>query len=272
MQDEGSAPEIDSAKQAEIDAITWYHEFDFPGGLKARTETPDKDIHRLFWEFITRNLDKLDFEGKTVLDIGCWDGYWSFYSEKRGAKSVLATDDVSQNWAAGTGLHLAKELYDSKIEINQGISVYDIASLNQRFDVVLCMGVYYHLYDPFYAFSQVRHCCHEDTIVVFEGDLNHTFRPYTAEYRFNHPSKQTFIPSYEYMDIALRACYFEILKMDLLSPASPLRWAKDVVKRVLRMPVGQNRAFFVCKPFSGENIEQPYKPPFGLAQYDPRYR
>ena len=35
--------------------------------------------------------------------MGCWDGYWSFYAEQRGAARVLATDDASQNWAGSAG-------------------------------------------------------------------------------------------------------------------------------------------------------------------------
>ena len=48
------------------------------------------EIHRKLWRFIEAQLDLLDFRGKTVLDIGCWDGYWSFYAERRGAREVVA--------------------------------------------------------------------------------------------------------------------------------------------------------------------------------------
>src|SRR5687767_9189330 len=99
--------------QQQIDAVEWYHEFDFGNGLRAESHTPDVAAHRGVWSFIQQHLDKIDFAGKSVLDIGCWDGYWSFYAERRGAKSVLATDDVSQNWANGNGLLLAKRLLNS---------------------------------------------------------------------------------------------------------------------------------------------------------------
>src|SRR5262245_8908971 len=90
--------------QARIDAINWYHEFDFVDGLLATAKTPDVAFHRKLWAFIRATLDTIDFAGKTVLDIGCWDGYWSFYAERRGAVHVLATDDARQNWAGDTGL------------------------------------------------------------------------------------------------------------------------------------------------------------------------
>jgi tRNA (mo5U34)-methyltransferase len=66
------------AQQQRVDAIQWYHDIDFPNGVKARTKTPDAESHRALWDWMRAELDKVDFSGKTVLDIGCWDGYWSF--------------------------------------------------------------------------------------------------------------------------------------------------------------------------------------------------
>jgi tRNA (mo5U34)-methyltransferase len=159
--------------QDRIDAIDWYHEFDFGNGLVAKPKSPED--HPKFWAHIRSRLDSIDFAGKTVLDIGCWDGYWSFYAEQRGAAQVLSIDDCEQNWAGDAGLRLAKELLHSSIEINTKLPVYELTSLQRKFDVILCLGVYYHLIDPFYAFSQIRHCCHENSIVVFEGDVRSNF-------------------------------------------------------------------------------------------------
>src|SRR5262245_8319886 len=93
--------------QERIDAVEGYHDFDCPGGLAART-SHCAEMHRLTWRFLESELGRIDFRGKTVLDIGCWDGYWSFYAERRGARSVLASDDASQNWAGSKGLLLAR--------------------------------------------------------------------------------------------------------------------------------------------------------------------
>lgn len=159
-----------SKQQARIDAITWYHEFDFGNGLRARTGS-DPESHRQSWQFIEQNLDAVEFRNKSVLDIGCWDGYWSFNAERRGAQAVLATDDSTQNWAGSAGCLLAKELFDSSVTVDLTLSVYELASLDQRFDIILFFGVYYHLHAPFYALSQIRHCCHKDTIVLIEGPV-----------------------------------------------------------------------------------------------------
>ena len=118
--------------QARIDAIEWYHEFDFGNGLVARSNQLDTDHHRALWDFIETRLDRIDFTGKSVLDIGCWDGYWSFYAERRGAREVLAADDETQNWGGPAGLMLARELFGSSIEVNTKLSVYDLGSLGRR--------------------------------------------------------------------------------------------------------------------------------------------
>ena len=152
--------------QAQIDDIDWYHEFDFGNGLHAVSKTPDIEAHREVWRFIKEQLDLIDFRDKTVLEVGCWDGYWSFYAEGRGAKSVLATDDATQNWASGRGLLFAKQLLKSSIAVDQTVSMYELSKLSQTFDIVLCLGVYYHLIDPFAAFAQMRHCCHRSSIIA----------------------------------------------------------------------------------------------------------
>jgi len=122
--------------QKQVDAVEWYHEFDFPNGVKARSRGPDAADHRKLWTFITTALDTVDFTDKTVLDIGCWDGYWSFYAERRGAARVLATDDASQNWSRSRGLSLAKKLLGSKIETKTDVSIYELGKLNRTFDVI----------------------------------------------------------------------------------------------------------------------------------------
>jgi tRNA (mo5U34)-methyltransferase len=248
------------ALQDRINAISWYHEFDFGNGLRAKATTPDAKSHRQLWRFIETELDKIEFSGKTVLDIGCWDGYWSFYAERRGAKSVLATDDRSQNWAGDSGFSLAKELLRSNVESNTDLSVYKLSTLNRTFDVILCLGVYYHLVDPYYAFAQVRNCCHPGTIVIFEGD---------ALYGHDGPSPQAFVmlssdttkasrfvPTPEALRGLLKGAYFSVTKEAVLNQGG---------KR------GVNRILISASPSECYNDFYIYRPPFGLDVYDLRY-
>jgi tRNA (mo5U34)-methyltransferase len=297
------------ALQAKIDAVNWYHEFDFGNGLKATTRS-DTSSHRRIWEFLEANLDSVDFRGKSVLDIGAWDGYWSFYAERRGAKSVLSTDDLSQNWSEGTGIQLAKELLNSKIEINQQMSVYRLASMGRKFDVILFLGVYYHLHDPFYALSQIRHCCHENTVVLIDGPVSNSDLNGGAVFELRN-RKEEFLPTPSALDQLLQAAYINTNRNASLlereksllptpPPPPPLgrlgwRWRLRMCwQALLGSRIGVNRLrdeitplpvemtavesfklgdriFLECRPFAGINEIHDYPPPFDLGKYDPRF-
>ena len=160
-----------SDRQSRVDQVRWYHDFDFGDGVRGRSQHENPDGVRAVWAFIASQLAGVPFAGASVLDVGAWDGYWSFLAERRGARRVLAVDDATQRWAADSGITLARELLGSAIEVREDVSIYDLASLGQRFDVVLCLGVFYHLWDPLYGFAQLRHCCHRDTLVIIEGEV-----------------------------------------------------------------------------------------------------
>ena len=278
--------------QARIDEIQWYHEFDFGGGLTARSKTPDVATHHRIWRFIAGELEKIDFRGKSVLDVGCWDGYWSFVAERKGARSVLATDDVSQNWSDGRGLLLARDLLGSSIDVRQDLSVYDLGTLGRTFDVVMCLGVYYHLHDPFLAFAQLRHCCHPGSLVLVDGELGGAdMHHHDARFRLGDAGL-LFLPSGPVLEAMLRAAYLDVVSQARLpgsalrpsaapiaprpsaTPVAPAARVVQAVQRRLappREPIVE-RAFTVCAPFEGTNELHPYPPPFGLARYDDRFR
>jgi tRNA (mo5U34)-methyltransferase len=272
-----------AALQAEIDQVSWYHEFDFGNGLRAHTTTGDADYHRRSWKFMEAQLGQIDFRGKSVLDIGCWDGYWSFHAERRGAKSVLASDDASQNWAGSRGLVLAKRLLCSNIEVNLSLSVYELASLKRTFDVILCFGVHYHLLDPFYAFAQIRHCCHRDTVVLVEGDVGRYMKKEETRYNLEDSTRPMFVPSAGAFQRMLGAAYLKVQWQAWLNPppAPPwgvrrgVHWLRTRQWPPPRRHVLNNwvdRAFTACLPFEGVNELHYYKPPFGLDRYDDRFR
>ena len=267
-------------KQAQIDSIDWYHEFDFGDGLHARSRS-QAELHRPVWKFIESELDRINFKDQSVLEIGSWDGYWSFYAERRGAQHVLATDDVSQNWANGRGIHLAKELLNSNVEINQNVSIYEASQLNQTFDVILCLGVYYHLVDPFAGIAQLRHLMHKNSIVVFEGDATVALRPDTYYWELSDSRRSSFIPTLSGFNHMLKAAYLDVSYQTWMSP--PRKNMLNLDWKHIFGPVGHRKSsefrelkhrqklFTIARPYSGENELHFYKPPFGLAQFDTRF-
>ncbi len=272
-------------QQARIDAIRWYHEFDFGNGLCARSQNPAAEVHRTIWRFIEQQLQAVDFRDRTVLDIGCWDGYWSFYAERRGARHVLAADDLTQNWSDGSGLLLARELLGSAVEVNQRLPVYALATLGRRFDLILFFGVYYHLFDPFHALAQIRHCCHRDTLVLIEGNEALGLLPGAAVHDF-HNYTSRFTPTREALHHLLRAAYFSVADATPLAAESlgrlGWRWRVRMALQALRgsrrgmsalLPplYAARRVFLTCVPFEGVNDVHRNSPPFGLHVYDSRF-
>jgi len=117
-------------------------------------------------------VDEIPFQGKTVLDIGCWDGAWSYLAEQKGAARVLGVDDPSFRWGGLDGYEYLHDHFQSKAEWVKG-NVYDLPP--ERFDIVLCYGVLYHLSDPLLAASNCFQAAKE--MVAFEGNFYHSHRP-----------------------------------------------------------------------------------------------
>ena len=97
-----------------------------------------------------------DLQGMTVLDIGASDGFFSFEAERRGAKRVLAIDLCSWENAGGkAGFDLARRVFNSRVED----MVMDVLEISPEkigtFDLVLFLGVFYHLRHPLLALEKV---------------------------------------------------------------------------------------------------------------------
>lgn len=94
-----------------------------------------------------------DLTGRTVLDIGCNAGFYSFEMRRRGAARVLGID-TDARYLAQARL-AAKVLKADGIEFRK-MGVYDVAELGERFDLVVFMGVFYHLRHPLLALDLIR--------------------------------------------------------------------------------------------------------------------
>jgi tRNA (mo5U34)-methyltransferase len=93
-----------------------------------------------------------DLSGKSVLDIGCNAGFYSIEMKRRGAERVLGIDSDERYLEQA---RLAAETLGPDIEF-RNLSVYDVGALRERFDVVLFMGVLYHLRHPLLALDLIH--------------------------------------------------------------------------------------------------------------------
>lgn len=90
-----------------------------------------------------------DLTGKSILDIGTADGFYSFLCENRGAKRVVALDIIQFD-----GFKVWKEILDSKVEFKI-MTIQQLSNLDEVFDYVICFGVYYHLANPVEAIEKI---------------------------------------------------------------------------------------------------------------------
>jgi tRNA (mo5U34)-methyltransferase len=137
----------------------WFHNLDLRGVLTA----PDHflgDYPRNKWKHFADAIPS-DLSGRTVLDIGCNGGFYSIEMKRRGAERVVAVDFDERYLAQA---RFAAEVSEVEIEFRK-LSVYDVASLGEKFDVVLFMGVFYHLRHPLLALDLIHEHVARDLLV-----------------------------------------------------------------------------------------------------------
>jgi tRNA (mo5U34)-methyltransferase len=164
--------------RAEVAQITWFHRIDLGNGVitPGVDDTPGK---------LQRFGLPGDLTGKTVLDVGAWDGFFSFEAERRGASRVLATDAFSWSgggWGTKQGFDLAHRVLQSRVE-SQEVDVLDLSPETVgTFDLVLCLGVLYHMRHPLLALERVASVASDMLILETHVDMLDCPRPAMAFY------------------------------------------------------------------------------------------
>lgn len=123
----------------------WFHNLRLDG-IETAPDHPLGDYPAFKWRRFAHVLPE-DMRGMTVLDVGCNGGFYAIEMARRGADRVVAIDSDARYLAQAT---LAAEIGGVEIELHK-MSVYEVAALKQRFDLVLFMGVFYHLRHPLLA-------------------------------------------------------------------------------------------------------------------------
>jgi tRNA (mo5U34)-methyltransferase len=107
-----------------------------------------------------------DLTGKRVLDIGCSDGFFAFECERRGASEVIGVDNYSSVFVdSPSGFSIAKSLLGSRVElIEDDFMTMDLHAIG-KFDLVLFLGVLYHLRHPLLGLERIASVCRNQTIL-----------------------------------------------------------------------------------------------------------
>lgn len=145
----------------QIDALgPWFHNIDLDG-VKTAPDHFLGDYPGVKWRAFADAIPQ-DLTGKSVLDIGCNGGFYSLEMKRRGAARVLGID-FDEDYLAQA--RFAAKVAGAEIEFRQ-LSVYDVGALGERFDVVLFLGVLYHLRHPLLALDLIHEHVAKDFLVV----------------------------------------------------------------------------------------------------------
>lgn len=162
----------------------WFHNLDLRGVRTAPNHFLG-DYPAVKWRQFAHAIP-YDLRGKTVLDIGCNAGYYSIEMKRRGAERVVGIDSDEGYLAQA---RFAAEVNGFEIEFRQ-LSVYDVAKLGDKFDVVLFLGVLYHLRHPLLALDLLyEHVVRN--LLVFQSMLRGS--PEVEPVRENYPFSETAI-------------------------------------------------------------------------------
>lgn len=132
---------------AEIEKLRWYHSIEIEKGIITKGKIKNDILKQKYKGLCLPD----DLTGLSVLDIGANDGFFSFEVEKRGAERIVALELRPENHCISQAI----KLKNSKVELIKG-SVYDLTPEKfGKFDIVLFLGVFYHLRYPLLALDKI---------------------------------------------------------------------------------------------------------------------
>jgi tRNA (mo5U34)-methyltransferase len=235
----------------------WFHNLDLHG-VKTAPGHFLGDYPQVKWQRFAHAIPD-DLSGKSVLDVGCNAGFYSIQMKKRGADRVVGIDTDEKYLDQA---RFAAKVNGTEIEF-RNLSVYRVAELREQFDLVLFMGVLYHLRHPLLALDLLHEHVAADLFVaqsmlrgsrqsidllpdfdfweedVFEGE---SFpRLYFVEKRYANDPTNWWIPNLSCFEAMLRSAGFAILdhpesevfvcrRASLIGPVDP----KDELREITR--------------------------------------
>lgn len=156
---------IGQLDEAAFAATRWFHSIDFGAfASSGRFQRGDPQNVTLFGTMDL--IDGIDMSGADVLDIGTVDGLIAFGARALGAARVVATDSVRR-----PSFELAREALRLDLEYVPGAQISELVATFGRgaFDVVICAGVIYHMFNPVSAFFECRKLVKEHGLVIVES-------------------------------------------------------------------------------------------------------
>jgi tRNA (mo5U34)-methyltransferase len=138
----------------------WRHSIELGHGIVTPGHDRDTPADRLAFIALPD-----DFTGKSVIDVGAWDGLFAFECERRGASRVVAADHFVWHERGMDGFRTAREILNSRVE-SMDIAVEDLTvDRVGTFDVCLFLNVLYHLKTPMTCLANIAAITQERLIL-----------------------------------------------------------------------------------------------------------
>jgi tRNA (mo5U34)-methyltransferase len=229
---------LTTAEKQRIASIRWWHRI--PIGLNDDGSvfyTPGEVRHGADGEdyATTRFGMPLDLTGKTVLDIGGWDGYFSFEASRRGAKRVVLIDVPAVqggNWGNTLGFQCAFDILAPTNLTYRPLSVMKADRIQEQFDVVLFYGVLYHLTHPTVAIEQIAAVTKAGGMVLIEtaGDAYDPEPTFRLKPGFDNDPSNTWYPTFAGLKLCCEKL-FPFRNGKLLSTAGSIRFTMEMERQ-----------------------------------------
>ena len=125
----------------------WFHNLHLPDGTQTAPDHPLGDFPSVKWQPLAPHLPE-DLSGWRALDIGCNAGFYAFELARRGAD--VTAIDVAERYLRQARWAAHQYGLEEDITFRQ-MQVYDLARLDETYDLVFFLGVFYHLRYPLLA-------------------------------------------------------------------------------------------------------------------------
>jgi tRNA (mo5U34)-methyltransferase len=156
--------------QSRVAALPWHHSIDLGGGVV----TAGGKSAALCNDEAALIFDRVDLGGRSVIDIGAWNGFFSFEAKRRGASRVLATDSYCWSHPQIRGretFEIARSALGLEVDAREIDAIELSTETVGEFDVVLYLGVFYHRYDAIESLAKVARLAKQLLIVETHLEL-----------------------------------------------------------------------------------------------------
>ncbi len=201
---------MSNSLKEKVKQYNFYHRIKIAENIYTRDSENEHFSHRK----IEERISKLDFKNKKVLDIGCRDGFFCFYAERKGAKEIIGVDN---NVSKGA-LEFLIPHFNSRVKMYEK-NLYDLDVKDfGKFDIILFFGVLYHLREPFSAIKKCSNLLFDNGLLLIETATIENIETIPLIYIpvKNSPFEETSCSLFNIngLLITLKSLDFEILSLD----------------------------------------------------------